>query len=327
MMDANNLFSLTHQSDIDGVGSAALIKMNYGLPSKNMFFTDYSVENVTKSATAIKKAAKEGAVLIIADFGLNKLIEDQMSGLIDNIKKKKGSVYWFDHHPWSEEHIRRIASKCDAAIVNENAKFCATEIVRNELMLNSKFCKRFAEIVHHCDFNLMPKEKQKRDLFIAYGMCITSYNQIKNYQKRCDKLRHAAGVIAAGKFSDKMMERDAAKFDKMNKERISDMIKNKLFILDTVAVGFQKRVQATVAGSEIIKKSGKDISIYVNLDNMQGHIRTVKANCTPLAVYLGGGGHPHASGFPVDKRYNLSKEADRNKFALFIDKKAAELCR
>ena len=326
-MDSNNIFSLTHQSDIDGVGSAALIKMRYGLPSKNMFFTDYSVKNVVRSKEEITKAVKTGAVLIIADFGLNEAIKKHMSELIDYIKGKQGNVYWFDHHPWDEESIKSIASKCDAAIVNENAKFCATEIVRNELMLNNKFCMKFAELVHYCDFNIMPKDRNKMRKVITYGMCITAYNQIEDYDKRCKKLRKVAETICNHKLSDRIMEKDAANFDRINASRINEMVKNNMIVLDNVAVGFQKRVQSTVAGGALLKSSGKDISIYINLDTMQGHIRTKKANCTPLAVYFGGGGHPHASGFTMKKGYDLSKATDRKRFALLADKKAAELCR
>jgi oligoribonuclease NrnB/cAMP/cGMP phosphodiesterase (DHH superfamily) len=325
-MDPKNIFSLTHQSDIDGVGSAALIKMRYGIPGKNMFFADYSPENVIKSKIEITKAAKEGAVLIIADLGLNEATKQPMLELIKNIKNKNGSVYWFDHHMWKDSWIKEVASKCDAAIVNENAKYCATEIVRNELSLNSAFCKRFAQIVHYSDFNLRPKNKAHMKTIIEYAMSITSYSQINDYSKRNNKLRHIAEVISEGRLSDGIIRRDALRFDKTNTARIKEMVSRRLIVIDKVAVGFQKRVNSTLAGSEIIKRSGKDIAVYINTDDLHGHIRTKKADCVKLANYFGGGGHPHAAGFTLKKKYDFSKESERRNFAILINKKAKELC-
>ena len=326
-MDSKNIFSLTHQSDIDGVGSAALIKMRYGIPCKNMFFADYSPENVIRSKMEITKAAKEGVVLIIADLGLNEATKQPMLELIKNIKNKNGSVYWFDHHMWSDSWIREVASKCDAAIVNENAKYCATEIVRNELSLNSAFCRRFAQIVHYSDFNLRPKNNAYMKMIIEYAMSITSYNQITDYGKRNNKLRHISDVISKGMLSDSIIKRDAVKFDKTNTARIKELVSRRMIVLDKVAIGFQKRVNSTLAGSEIIKRSGKDIAIYLNTEDLHGHIRTKKADCVKLANYFGGGGHPHAAGFTLKKKYDFSKESERRNFATLINKKAKELCR
>lgn len=326
-MDSKNIFSLTHQSDIDGVGSAALIKMRYGIPNKNMFFTDYSTANVIRSKREITKAAKAGAVLIIADLGLNEATKRPMLELINSIIKKEGSVYWFDHHMWSDGWIKDVASRCTAAIVNENAKYCATEIVRNELSLNSVFCKKFAQIVHYSDFNMDLKDKGYVKIIAEYAMCITSYSQIRDYSKRNDKLRHVSEIISGGKLSDSIIKKDAAEFDKTNKARIKELVRRRLIIMDNVAVGFQKRVNSTVVGLEIIKHSGKDIAIYINTDDMHGHIRTNKADCVKLANYFGGGGHPHAAGFAIKRKFTFSKASERRRFAMLADKKAKELCR
>ncbi len=321
----NNIFALCHQSDIDGVGSAALIKIRYGIPLRNIFFTDYSLDNMLLSKKRICSTAKRGAVLIIADLGLNKATKKPFSEMIDYIHRIDGKVYWFDHHVWDADGIKRIASKCDAAIVNENKKYCATEIVRNELGLNSSFCAEFAEIVHYSDFNLLSDDKRHRRMIIEYAMAMTSYQQIKDYSRRNNKLRRIAGMISNGRFSDSRMKKDAETFDKVNKERIRRML-GRLIVLDDVAVGFQRGIQSTLACAAVGDKGGKDIGVYINLDNMHGHIRTKEADCQPLAAYFGGGGHPHASGFSLNEHYDFSKSSERMRFALLVQKKAKELC-
>ena len=71
-----------------------------------------------------------------------------------------------------------------------------------------------------------------------------------------------------------------------------------------------------------MKSSGKEIGIYINASNMRGHIRCENRDISALARELGGGGHPHASGFNVDRRFgSLRTAAQRRELADFIQEK------
>ncbi|MEM3839503.1 MAG: hypothetical protein QXF01_02930, partial [Candidatus Micrarchaeaceae archaeon] len=126
----HNVISLTHATDIDGVGSAALIRIRYGIPLSNMFFTSYSTEALSRVEKDIKKAIKEGTMLIIADLAVNDSTLPYFARIIKFVKEKHGSIFWFDHHPWSKAAEKKLAHMCDIAIFGENSRYCGTEITR-----------------------------------------------------------------------------------------------------------------------------------------------------------------------------------------------------
>ncbi len=72
-----------------------------------------------------------------------------------------------------------------------------------------------------------------------------------------------------------------------------------------------------------MNKTGCDLGIYVNIVNGTAHLRSRKCDTTKLSMPLGGGGHPHASGFSVNmKKFNrFRKESDRKKFVEFISER------
>ena len=130
-----NIFVISHSSDIDGVGSAALVRAKYGVPSKNMLFTNYSKESVEYVEKQMKGRYTKGMTLFLADLGVNERIIGNFLRIVDNVKKRSGTVIWFDHHPWTKGSVKKLAGRCDVAIVGENKDYCATEITYKELML------------------------------------------------------------------------------------------------------------------------------------------------------------------------------------------------
>ena len=59
------IFVISHATDIDGVGSASLMRIKYHLPKDHIFFADYSAETIGKiSETLIPEAAKGEGVVI-----------------------------------------------------------------------------------------------------------------------------------------------------------------------------------------------------------------------------------------------------------------------
>ncbi len=317
-----NIFIMSHQSDIDGVGSAALIRMKYEVPLSNIFFTDYSKAGLEYVDKNLSTMYKNGITLFIADLGINDSLIPSYKKIVDHVKKHNGSVVWFDHHPWPESAVKEIASKCDIAIVGENDKFCATEITYRELGFRGKFTKDFVKIVHHSDFNIPPKEKGHRDLVGLYALSITNYNTSHSRDMMTKKLRHVVDVISKGEFSDPTIRGDATSFKKLNDSRINLMLKD-LITRKNFALGFSKQIQSTAGCGAIMDKSGKEISIYINISDQRGHIRSRTTDISLLASALGGGGHPHASGFNIDsnKFGYLRTRKQKEAFADFLEEK------
>lgn len=323
------IISITHASDIDGLGSSALIKMKYRIPSSDIFFSDYSAEGLIYIEKKLERIIqKERRVtLFLTDHGMNKGLVGIFTRIIGMIKRNGGKVIWFDHHVWSEAELEDVASLCDLAIVGENHKSCATEITQKMLRVDTKFAKKFTELVHYSDFNLRPKSKELRKLIGIYAMSITYYNTLRPYEKRDRALRHVVDLLASSRFNDASMRKAAADFERRNKQRIALMLKKLYKIGRSAYLGFSDTLQSSQGCTAIMEKMRCDVGVYVNLNAGKTHFRSKELDCTLICNALGGGGHPHAAGFNVDmKRFrNLKKENERKLFAEFLGEEMERL--
>lgn len=321
------IFSLTHANDIDGLGSAALLKVAYGMGSENIFFTDYSEEGLSYSIKKLsERIGKKSITLFMTDLGMNDYLIDTYRKIIMKVKRQGGKVVWFDHHVWSLSQIKKIASLCDVAIIGENSRYCATEITYRNLISgkmlskNNKFLRKFVWIVHKSDFNKKPEKRKDYELIGTYAMSIMSYITLGPSEIRDKKLRDIIDVIAAGRFSSPRIVSDGRKFSDRNERLTKIMLKNLYKIGDIAFVGFSPNLQSTLGCGAIMDKTKCDIAIYINTENHTGHLRSRISDTTLLSRRMGGGGHPHASGFPIDrKRFSgFGSDASRKEFVEFL---------
>lgn len=316
------IVSVTHANDIDGIASAALIKMKYGMPSSRIFFTDYSERRVAYVGKSVERIARRerGTVLFLTDLGMNKILIGHYKGMIRSVKRNGGIVIWLDHHIWEDYALKEVAAMCDVAIVGENEKYCATEITYRNLKVYGRFAKKLVELVHYSDFNIKPKNRKTYRLIGIYAMSIMLYNTFEPYQKRDKALRHVVDVLLQKKFTDERIVRDARRFDRTNRVKLASMLKNLYKAGDDAYVGFSENLQSTQACGAIMDKTGCDIGIYINLAKGTAHLRSREFDTTKLSIPLRGGGHPHASSFPIDmKRFNRFRaENDRKRFVEFM---------
>jgi len=315
-----NVFALSHASDIDGVGSAALVRMKYKVPLSNIFFSEYSTEGIDYVNLKLRPHYKKGIILFIMDLGVDDWLIGSYKKLLESVQKGGGKVFWFDHHPWTDKAIMTLTPKCEKAVIGENTKYCATEITFMELGLSGAFAKRFKEIVHYSDFNIKPSDKKGRDLIGHYALSITSYNALKSRGQRIKRLRHMVDVISDGKFLDERIKRDSMKFNEINERRLHKML-GAMIVREKFAVGFSKIVQSTAGCIAVREKAARPIGIYINMNDWKGHIRCETNDISILARNLGGGGHPHASGFMIEPRKfgYLRTRSQKEKFADYLE--------
>ena len=314
-----NVIAISHSSDIDGVGSAALIKMRYGTPTNRIFFTDYSRESLGEISRGMKRMALRNTTLFITDLGVNEDAVRVIHGILKSVRDGGGKIFWFDHHPWSRKDIRNLASMCEVSVVGERA-LLATEITRKELGFNDNFTKNFARIVHLSDFAIAPKSKKDYDTVGTYALSIALY-RMKNHEENLRSLRHMVDVISSGRMFDKRIINDANRFRKLNDRHVESMLRE-VYLGEDMALGFGADIQKTYACMKLMEKTGKDIGVYVNLRDEKGHMRSVHNDCSELASGFGGGGHPHASGFaPKFRKYNnFRTKEDRRRLLFDLEK-------
>ena len=317
---ADRIFVISHATDIDGVGSASLMRIKYRLPKEHIFFADYSAETIESISKKLLPEAAKGITLMVSDLGMSPAIMPGFLRLISEIREHNGRVMWFDHHQWTDEQISSVASKCDFATVGENKSHCATEIVAKELGITGKFVDRFVRMVHYSDFNIKPKDQKTYGTIGIYALGIAKINTYNSYGKINAALRKLTEAIKNGKMYDADTKRMAKEFEKINNERSERMIKG-AYISRNIVVGFERDIQKTKACMDLIAHAKKEVGIYINIRNGRGHIRSTGPDCTNLARHFGGNGHPRACGFSIDMRKykRLKKKGDRERLAKEID--------
>ncbi len=320
-----DIISLTHATDIDGVGSAALIRIRYGIPVERAFFTDYKVESIEAAGKGIRKFLRKGTMLLVADLAVGSETGKAFFDIVKDVKKDGGHVMWFDHHPWDGPYAKKIAMLCDVAIFGENRKYCGTEITKRELGIDGKFENEFSKIVHYSDFAIRPGSHSIYKTVGYYALSIASY-QMLPHEEKIAKLRHMTEVISGKKLLDSRIKADADRFRRMNDRETERMMKD-LYLGKNMALGFAGDIQKTYACMKLIEETGKDLGIYINTRSGRGHMRSVKSDCSLLAAKFNGGGHPHAAGFSPDfKKYDFFKSRDdKKRFLADLERQAERM--
>jgi oligoribonuclease NrnB/cAMP/cGMP phosphodiesterase (DHH superfamily) len=320
-----NVAVLSHIGDIDGVGATALLKMKYKMPASNIFFTSHDLADLKKAYSGLKRLFKKGTLFFITDMNPSRDTAKFYEEMVKQVESKEGHVIWFDHHSWSDRSLKEIAAKCDIAVVGENKRMCATQLVQRFAKLNSRFAKEFTELVYYTDFYLSTKNKKYQKFIEEYKLSIGYYTMNNAYGATHKNLRHLAGVIASGRFTDKKIHVAAMKFKALNEKRTREMLSNLYPISSNLVIGFSKQVDSSDACHAIMEKSGADVVVLVKTDHGHCGIRSREADTVRFSNILGGGGHPHASGFSIDvKKYNhFTRKSDREVFAKFL-RRAAE---
>ncbi len=319
-----NVAVITHIADMDGIGSAAMVKMKFGMPSGNAFFAAHSATEMIEVERGMRKLYSKGILLFITDLALRKETAPFFERIIRKVHEGGGAVVLLDHHAWEDDMVERIARKCDFAAFGENREMCAAELTRSFIGLKGKFVGDFMDLVHHADFYVLFKDAKRQSIVDEWKLGIDYFNMGSSYGTKARNLRHVVEVISSGRLSDKRIKDAASRFEKLNAERIGKAMKDLYVVSGKIAVGFSRHVDSTDACMSAIRKAHTDIGIMVNLDHGKGGIRSVKSDVVGLARALGGGGHPHASGFSVDlKKYGYFKaRKDKQAFADFVERAA-----
>src|SRR5919199_3766903 len=96
----NNFLVFSHEQDVDGLFSAAILRMAY--PHSKIMLTNYGFENMVKVKRIIlslTESASSGTI-IIADIGVNDESYQPVYEALSISKQRGFSNIWVDHHEW-----------------------------------------------------------------------------------------------------------------------------------------------------------------------------------------------------------------------------------
>jgi oligoribonuclease NrnB/cAMP/cGMP phosphodiesterase (DHH superfamily) len=147
------IVSLSHEHDLDGLGSQAIIQRYFTLSSENRnskmvyYFADYT--DFVKKINFILSTEPIPSRLIISDIGFNESFKE-----IFSVFKKAISggceIFWFDHHI-VDESIKEELKSLIHLYVNDTEK-CAAEIVKENYMKDDPIASKIAEFARDTDF-------------------------------------------------------------------------------------------------------------------------------------------------------------------------------
>jgi oligoribonuclease NrnB/cAMP/cGMP phosphodiesterase (DHH superfamily) len=322
-------FVISHGEDIDGIGSASLLKLRYHIDSRDLFFINHSLDDFESAVRRITPRLGAGSVVFLTDLSPSQNLIAPASRFVRAVNSRGGGVVWLDHHYWSDRAIREIALRCETAIIGENKCACATDITKRYTRLTGDFVERFVSLVHCIDlylgFDSQPNPAWSRSAAKIYSMSINYLSGGGPFDAKQGRLRRVADLVSSGKFFDGRMRAAARSYERVNRARIRALVGNMGVIQGRMAVGFSREVDSSDACHAMIDRSGADISVLVKTDSRTVSIRSMKSDIAVLATSLGGGGHPHAAGFEVPRAYDLARASGRERFIECLVRRSRKL--
>ncbi|MFA6252150.1 MAG: hypothetical protein WCX74_02005 [Candidatus Paceibacterota bacterium] len=134
-------------NDVDGIvcHSIAEIYAKTKQIKTRHYFVDY--QSIISVFNELLKVISPEDKVIIADIGYEEYL---ISSFLVRYKRIAERTFWYDHHKWKEEAIKRISAISKEIIINEN--LCASEIIQNRLLPENEIAKQLAYIARAHDF-------------------------------------------------------------------------------------------------------------------------------------------------------------------------------
>ncbi len=302
----HKIYNLSHMSDFDGIGSAAVIMHYTRMPKENLNFGVYTKESIKGVKEWTDKIGFSGSVFIISDMPPQKEYIDEIASLLESIKQRNNLVFWIDHHPWEENDYKAISKYLDFAIYGEK-NVCAAEILYSILSKHSDSGKAIAETAHKTDFNIIKEEDREMLYMLSHTITYMEYN------KDLNGLREMARLISNCEFAAPLIKDNYAKY-KAESEKNLEILRSNMKRYEigkyAIGIGYSKNIQSTQACIFIASQLKTEISIMVDTESRKMKLRSPdnKLDCSVIAKAFRGGGHRYAAGGLVPDDIDISSK-------------------
>ena len=311
------IISITHEHDLDGLGSQAIIKRYFdkSIIKSEVQYLDANYSNFIEIVKKQFKSDDYPTKLIISDIGFNNSFK-VLFDLFKSAKTNNCHILWFDHHI-VDASVRNNITKLVDVYLNDTKK-CAAEKVQKYFLPNDSVAVKIAEFARDTDFKT-EKFKMASDIQLIIGYNIGT----KGFTNR----RKVVNLLSEGKFTDAWFEKKILELEMWIKEQSKFVIQNKKrFTID----GFGKISisYAQIGGgkiNQILKKEDSDFMAYIGIDSRFNEIiiHSDFVNCREFAKYFGGGGHEERAGFTHPETFTKNKELSEifiNDILIFLPK-------
>lgn len=287
------IVSLTHEHDLDGLGSQAIIQRYFSLRTEISdkdiiyYFADYT--DFVEKINLILGTKSIPSHLIISDIGFNDSFKEIFT-LFKEVRKKGCQICWFDHHIVDESIKEELRSLIHLYI--NNPEKCAAEIVKDNYMKDDPTASKIAEFARDTDF------RTKKYVLASDLQSIISYNRGAQNDQNKHKI---VSILSQGDFHNPWFNKQLTSLKKWL-ENESAFSLDHAVIVPIELFGDLIISWAKIGGGKItriLKQKYTNAKAFIGIDTRSKDIIIYSdfINCREFAREYGGGGHKERAGF------------------------------
>ena len=287
------IVSITHEHDLDGIGSQAIIKRHFDLSSEilkaEFIYTFATYVDFVEKIQVILDSDKIPTQLIISDIGFNDSFEVLFSYL-ETAKTRGCKISWFDHHivdDWIKNKLRSLIH----TYINDPER-CAAEIVKDYYLPNDNISNNIAKFARDTDFRTQLFE------IASNFQSIISFNRGAHN----DHNKHrVVKLLSQGDFENQWFSLQLEALRKWLEEESSFALEHAIkFTLEPfggVIISWAKLGGGKI--TKLIKRKFPNAKAFIGIDSRHNEIiiHSDFLNCREFAKEFKGGGHKERAGF------------------------------
>jgi uncharacterized protein len=284
----------SHESDLDGLYSAAIGLMRY--PQAMTVFLGYGAENFSKLGNFIYSADRylpsECGQIVIADLGLNDELIETCRKVFSDAVLKGWKIMWVDHHPWSQLAIEAVKPFVEI-VLDASGRKCAADLMYETLLPGNILAAKLASMAHTMDFFT-------RDQYLTpISELIRYYQTFPDFYYRLSNLaeKSAKGILwdveMQSDYNSYVHLRDEAKAKVFSSLQIRQVGRFKVAYVQS-----SPYLQNSLFSEEVFVNTKADLVMFYST---KGKVSIRRNNdlisCRSIAANLSeGGGHDYAAG-------------------------------
>ncbi|MFX1304151.1 MAG: DHH family phosphoesterase [Promethearchaeota archaeon] len=301
------IVSITHELDLDGLGSQAIIKRYfYHFLKKNeseiiLYYAHYS--NFIEKIKEILTVNTLPDQLIISDIGFNDDFK-KLFVLFKQYKEKSHKILWFDHHLVDRDNVEELKKIFDLYVNDPNR--CSAEIIKDYYLPDDSIAKKIALYSRDIDFHT------KKYSVASNLQSIIAYNRGYKLNKVKTKV---VGLMSNGIFENDWYNEQLLNIKKWEKKQ-SDFALDHTKLIEIEEVGTMAITFAKIGGGKltsILEENYPAAKLFIGIDARYNEItlHSEYINCRELARYFKGGGHKNRAGFKYENIFIKENKIDQ----------------
>src|SRR5579883_381817 len=311
-MARTKVVCISHKEDADGIGAASLVRQAFGGDTR---LVDYP-----GLMTELEQIGNDDSIksVFICDLGLSKTNQDQFVDLLKNLRKKRVSVTYVDHHDLDESIKKKIEALKVKLIhtVDECTTVQVYNAFKSKLNDHSSLLAACSAVTDYMeDRPVGSKLLQRFDRqFVLLEATVLTFN-ITSHQKDNEFLLYLVDELSEQKYPHELP--NTFEYARLQAEKISGVIqkvKENMKKMKNLSYMEVTDSGASMVVNFVLGLSGKDVGVSYKLREEKGIYavsirgsRSCKLHLgrivNQLATDLGGsgGGHDKACGAVIPK--------------------------